>query len=406
MTEQVETQKSDGEQELSAALMAVWGNPEMSAEPQRLHERLREQGDTVRVGPLVMLNTRAAVEQAVSRPDAFSSQMASSRLGNKRPLIPMQIDPPGHRHYRKLLDPLFSPRQMGWLEPHLISLVSELIDSAVERGACDYADEFATPFVCRALLMLLGLPEGDLDELVRMKNGVVHPPRQDPAESERVQRAAGADLYRYFENALAERANRSNVGLLSHLLTADMNGRRLTRDEIVDICYLLVLAGLDPVADTLTLCTVFLARNPAHRKQLVSAPDLTAAAVEELLRWESPVPGVSRLVTQPTEIAGCPLDVGDLIFVGYGAANTDPGPLPDATTVRFDRESNHHLAFGTGIHRCLGAQLARLEMGVALREWHRRIPDYAIADGTELQYAPGLRSVVHLPIVFTPAAPR
>ncbi|MGH3793518.1 MAG: cytochrome P450 [Pseudonocardiaceae bacterium] len=397
-----DAQCSGPQDETSTAMMAVWGNPEMSANPQPMHQRLRAQGDTLRMGPMVMLNTRAAVDEALHRPEIFSSGMSSARLGNTRPLIPMQIDPPDHRAYRKLLDPLFGPKQIARLEPVLVEVVGRLIDGFAERGSCDFTEEFATPLPCSVFLALLGLPPEDLAALVRMKGAIVHPPRHDIAETERVQNAAGQELYDYFARAL-DAPRQVEGGLLARLLAADIDGRALTRDEIVDICYLLVLAGLDTITDTLTLGLVFLARNPEHRQAIVDDPELIPAAIEELLRWESPIPGVPRTVTAQTSVAGCPVAPGDLLYIGLGAANTDPATLPDAYSVRFDREPNRHLAFGGGIHRCLGARLARLELRIALREWHRRIPHYALPDGVELQYLTGLRSVEHLPLIFPPS---
>jgi cytochrome P450 len=172
----------------------------------------------------------------------------------------------------------------------------------------------------------------------------------------------------------------------------------------MDICYLFIIAGLDTVTDSLCCFFTFLADNPAHRAQIVARPDLIPNAVEELLRWESPVSGVARVATEDTEVAGCPVHKGENLFVLVGAANTDAGAIDSATTVNFERETNRHFAFGSGIHRCLGSHLARLELRVALREWHRRIPDYHIPPGTELVWTPMLRSVLELPLVFRPAA--
>jgi cytochrome P450 len=238
-----------------------------------------------------------------------------------------------------------------------------------------------------------------------MKNCIVHPPRWDPAETERVQQAAGQELYRYFEEAVETKRARPGDDLVSRLLGTDVDGQPLRRDDIVDICYLLLLAGLDTVTDTLTLSYAFLAQHPEERARIVADPQLIPTAIDELLRWESPIPGVPRLVLADTEVAGCPVHKGDLVYVGFGAANTDEGALPDAYEVRLDRKPNRHLAFGGGIHHCLGSHLARLEITVAMREWHRRLPQYGIPAGTELTYTPGLRSIEHLPLVFPPGGP-
>ena len=176
----------------------------------------------------------------------------------------------------------------------------------------------------------------------------------------------------------------------------------MTREEIIDICYLLIIAGLDTVTDSLCCFFSYLAEHPAHRQQIVGEPGLVPAAVEELLRWESPVSVFIRAATEDTEISGCPVHKGDSVMLFVGAANTDPTAVDAAGEVDFGRAVNRHRAFGGGIHRCLGSHLARQELRVALREWHRRIPDYHIEPGTNLVWTPMLRAVHEMPLVFTP----
>ena len=187
---------------------------------------------------------------------------------------------------------------------------------------------------------------------------------------------------------------------MSGFLNTEMDGSRLTRADILDICFLFLIAGLDTVTDSLTCFFAFLAQNPAHRTQIVDDPSVIPAAVEELLRWESPVPGVPRMAVADTEVAGCPVKAGTLMMVSIGAANVDPVQFGDPMTVRFDRASNPHIGFGGGVHRCLGSHLARRELRVMLREWHKRIPDYSLKSGSELHYARGLRSVENLELVW------
>ena len=186
-------------------------------------------------------------------------------------------------------------------------------------------------------------------------------------------------------------------------MTVDIDGERLTREEILDICFLFLIAGLDTVSDSLTCFYAFLATHPEHRREIVARPQVIPNAVEELLRWESPVPtGVPRVATRDTELPnGARISAGTAVMVNYGAGNVDPAEFPDAFEVRFDREQNRHIAFGGGVHRCLGSHLARRELRTTLREWHRRIPDYAIKPGhEELVYQPGLRSVKDLTLVW------
>ena len=144
----------------------------------------------------------------------------------------------------------------------------------------------------------------------------------------------------------------------------------------------------------------YLASNPEQRSSLVGDPALIPAAVEELLRWETPVPGVVRWAREDATLGGEVVEAGHHVMVNLSAANLDPAEFSQPLEVRFDRETNNHLAFGGGVHRCLGSHLARRELRVTLREWHRRIPEYHIPDDVELEFAPLLRQVEHLPLVF------
>lgn len=355
--------------------------------------------------PSVLVSRYDDVQSTLRNAKLFSSQFGDGLggLGNDRPMIPLQIDPPEHKKYRKLLDPYLEPRKMARLEGEVVGLVNELIDRFESRGSCEFLEEFAVPLPCTVFLRLLGLPLEDLDLFLHIKEGIIrgHGERTLAAQFE-ARRAAGQQCYEYFEQAL-DRIQRDRVeGLLLDLLEAEVEGDRLTRDEIMDICYLFIIAGLDTVTDSLCCFFTFLADHPEHRGQIVRDPALIPNAVEELLRWESPVSGVARVATEDTEINGCPVHRGENLFVLVGAANTDPEAVEDASTVDFHRETNRHFAFGSGIHRCLGSHLARLELRVALREWHRRIPDYHIPPETELIWTPMLRAVMELPLVFPP----
>ena len=166
--------------------------------------------------------------------------------------------------------------------------------------------------------------------------------------------------------------------------------------------YLFLIAGLDTVTDSLDCFFALLAQEPEHRRLLVDDESVIPSAVEELLRWESPVPAVPRRTVQDVEIAGCPIKAGEQVMLLIGSANTDHDAHPGLDSLDLTRSPNPHLAFGGGVHRCLGSHLARLELRVALREFHRIIPDYELAPGTELEYTPGLRSLHTLPLVFDP----
>jgi cytochrome P450 len=377
-------------------------DPDVSANPQPYYRRAQASGTVVAgtFGPQVV--RRSAVEYALQHPEEFSSAMETVELGQSVPLIPLQVDPPDHRKYRRLLDPVFAPRQMNALEPDIARLVNERIDGFIDRGRCEFADELAVPLPSSVFLRLVGLPLSQLDLFLSMKDGILRPSGSDLDEIQASQRVAARQIEEYFAEVVRERqkspGNRDDV--LSLFLSAEVEGQRLTVDEIVGICFLFILAGLDTVTDSLECFFAYLAQHPEQRRRIVEDPSLIPSTVEELLRWESPVTTVARTTTTDLELDGCPISKGSTVGISIGAANIDEEALPDAFTVDLGRNPNKHLAFGGGIHRCLGSHLARMELRIALREWHLRIPDYSLAPGAELIYQPGLRQIEKLPLVF------
>jgi cytochrome P450 len=377
----------------------------MNSCPQPVYAAMRARSPVIRTDDArVLLVDHAGVMAALRDSDLFSSDMDAVRLGNVRPLIPLQIDPPEHLKFRKVLDPLFAPREVARLEPEVRRLTNELIDDFVRDGHVELNAAFAVPLPCTVFLALLGLPAEDLPTFLRIKDGIIRPPGMAGREADRIRRRTATEIYEYFEPVIEARRAEPRDDLISRFVSAEVDGVRLSNEDILDICFLFLIAGLDTVTATLTCSVAYLAQHPDHRDAL--ARDLTQvpAAVEELLRWESPVPGVARVCTRDVELAGEQITAGTQVTVLIGSANTDDTEFPDADDVDFDRDGNRHLAFGGGIHRCLGSHLARLELHVALEELHRRVPDYELEPGTVLEYAEGLRSVDHLPLRFTPAA--
>jgi cytochrome P450 len=374
-------------------------------DPRPVYRRLREECPVSRSAflgtPAVMISRYEDVMWALKHPEVFSSGDAIA-IGNERPLIPLQIDPPEHAAYRRLLDPEFGPKKMAELEDDARRLVNEIIDGFADSGACDFHEDFATPLPSTIFLRLMGLPQSDLPIFLQWRDNIIRPDVEygDLEAAAEVREATGKDMYAYFGRAIDERMEEPDDGLLSRLLRAEVDDHRLTRDEALDICYLLIIAGLDTVTATLDCAIGYLAAHPERRRQLVDDPSVSAAAVEELLRYETPVMVIVRSVKEDTEFGGVQMQAGDGVTVVLGAANTDTDEFSDADDVRFDRDRNRHLAFGAGPHRCLGSHLARLELRVALEEFHRRIPDYRILDGAEIHYSPGIRQAESLPIVW------
>jgi cytochrome P450 len=319
-------------------------------------------------------------------------------MGNVRPLIPISIDGPEHAVYRRLLEPLFAPTKMDALVPLMVARMNELIDEIVDDGRCDYVASIAARFPSYTFLGMLGMPLGDFDDLVDMKDGIMHPHRttSDPVEIVQIQAAAAQRIYDYYDAALDDRSRSPKDDLLTELLHVSIDGRSLVREEALDICFNLMMAGLDTVTGALGCCMAYVAQHPEHRRQIVDDPSIVPDAVEELMRWESPVNGIFRRAATDGELLGCPVRRGDAVNATLGAANIDPIEFPEPFTVDFSRRPNRHLAFGKGMHRCLGSHLARRQLRVALAEWHARIPEYEMVSGQTLVYGSPTRMVEHL----------
>jgi len=379
------------------------------AAPQERYLQLIANGGFVEPMPGMALSfARVNTEYVLRHHEQFSSQM-DMNIGNVRPMIPLNVDPPMHSKYRKLLDPLFAPRRMDEQEEDITRRVNGFIDTFIDRGECNFTEEFAELFPSSVFLGLMGLPEDEMRMFLRMRDGILHPEKWDenalldPDVRAKVMAAAGQEIYEYFGNLIDERRENPTGDIITRFVQTEIDGEKLTRNDILDICFLFLIAGLDTVSDTLTCSYAFLATHPEHRQMIVDDPSIIPAAVEELLRWESPVPmGVPRLAQCPVDLpTGAHVDEGTAVMPNYGAANMDPAAYDDPMDVRFDRTNNPHIAFGGGVHRCLGSHLARRELRVTLREWHRRIPEYRIKPGHEtLEYPPGLRHVKDLTLTW------
>jgi cytochrome P450 len=384
--------------------------PGLADAPQPMYKAMREAAAVVPVDEsMVVVCRRAEIDETLRNHDLFSSNMSAVDMGNVRPLIPLQIDPPEHKKYRRILDPIFSPKQMALLEPEVTALVNDLIDAVEGRDEIDFATEFSIPFPSQVFLTLLGLPLDELPTFLAMKDGAIRPEHvvgsrsRDSAEAQAHLKANAQAIYEYFAGVVAERRAEGRDDLVTRFIGSEVDGHALTDEDILDISFLFLAAGLDTVTASLDCFFAYLAQHPEQRARLVAGvddPAFVASTVEELLRWETPVMAVVRVAMEDTEVGGCPIRAGQHVSVLLGAANTDDAEFGDGDAVRLDRDANRHLAFGGGVHRCLGSHLARLELRVALREWHRRLPDYALAGGHRLSYTTGIRSVDHFPMVL------
>jgi cytochrome P450 len=394
----------DVEDEIQSPSMTTVVDLASADDPRAISEMLRQQRVHTIENMFHLLTHREDVEAALRKPAVFTSGPEAVQLGNIRPLIPLSVDPPKHVKYRRILDPLFAPKHMALLDGEVAQLVNETIDHFASKGSCDFHQDFAVPLPCTVFLRLMGLPLSDLDIFLEMKDGIIRPSGATMEAQAPIRRKTADDIYGYFEKTLVERRRAPTEDLLAQIMRSEVDGVTLTDEEILDICFLFIIAGLDTVTDSLDCIFGYLSQEPEHRRQVAGDESVIAPAIEELLRWESPVPAVPRVLGEDVEIDGCPMKAGEHVMLLIGAANTDVAAHPGVDTVDLLRNPNPHLAFGGGVHRCLGSHLARIELRVAMREWHKRIPEYELVPGTVLEYTEGLRSLHHLPLQFAPAS--
>ncbi len=369
---------------------------------------LREAGPVLRTAFGSYLITSAeAAEFALKSPGLFSSRRAFDLVGSPLPLVPIAFDPPEHTRYRRILQPFFSPRGVASWRPEVRVLARELIGGVASAGHCDLVADLAVPLPAQVFLTLFGLPIQDRDRLNAWKEGLLRstPPGPGETRGEHAVRL-GAELYGYLVEQIARRRrDGTSAGLLGQLL-ADSSPGHLSDEEIIGLSFLFVLAGLETVTSALSTAFAVLASQPRLRSRIVSDPAVIPAAVEELLRVDGPLLFVPRVTTAEVEVAGQLIPAGALVQVVVAVADRDPAGHPDPDVIDFGRQERN-LAFGGGPHRCLGSHLARMEMRVALEEWHRRIPDYQLAPGPapRVTWPAGLVGIGQLPLVFPARAP-
>ncbi len=378
----------------------------MAASRGLAYQMMLDAGPVVRDAHGAFVITEAsAASYALRHPELFSSKKAFDSLGSPIPIVPVAADPPEHSRYRQLLRPFFSARGLaGWL-PVVRELAAGLIDDVAARGHCDLVTDFALPLPAQVFLTLFGLPLQDRDRLIAWKEavlGAVGISGAEPASDASI--VLAAELYEYLLGHIGQRREQGGTDILSQLL-ADTSDERMTDGEILGLSFLFVLAGLDTVTSALSTAFATLAARPELRRQIVADAAIIPAAVEELLRADGPVVTVPRVATRDVELAGQLIPAESYVAVAVGAANHDTAEFADPDAVDFGRDARS-LAFGGGPHGCLGAHLARMEMRVALEEWHRRIPDYQIAPGASVSagWPAALIGLDHLPLVYgTPA---
>ena len=378
-------------------------DPVWTENPFPIWEKLRAASPVVHTDRFLgcyMPTTYQAVKEIAYDTEHFSSRRVIVR--DVRPeqtasAPPITSDPPEHKPAKQLLLPPFTPDAMKKLEPRVRAICNELIDEFIADGKCDAAARYTKHIPVRAIAHMLGIPEKDGDLFIKWIHGILELGIKD----DNALMSAVHEMGAYFAGHIQHRKTHPTDDLISTLMNArDRDGQPLSDMHVLGSLRLLLIAGIDTTWSAIGSSLWHLAKTPADRERLVAEPELMPLAVEELLRAYSPVT-MAREVMKETSISGCPVKPGNMVLLSFPAANRDPAMFPDAEKIVIDRKENRHAAFGLGIHRCVGSNLARMEMTVAIEEWLKRIPDFSLDAAGKVTWSEGtVRGPRQLPFLF------
>jgi hypothetical protein len=373
-------------------------DPRYVADPFPIWDELREKcpiAHSDRYGGTWLPVTHADVAAIAYDTDHFTSRsvvVSEIRPGDDDLPAPIGIappitsDPPFHMGARRLLLPAFGPKKIAEYEPFTRDLCRELLDSIDGKTEVDAAVEYAQHIPLRVIVKMLGFPQDDADLFRRFIHQVLED--VDMSAEERQDLINQGELDDYIEARIEEHLAEPRDDLTTFLLEAELDGNKLHPDHVRGTMVLLMIAGIDTTWSAIGASLWHLAQHADDRKRLATEPELMDTAVEEFLRAYAPVT-MARLVAKDVQMDGCPMHQGDWVLLPFPAANRDPGMFPEADRVLIDRAENRHAAFGLGIHRCIGSNLARMELRVALEEWMARYPDFELSDPGAVNWSAG-----------------
>ena len=343
-----------------------------------------------------VLTGAETIREALQHAETFSSSVVTVHDPNPPyKWIPEMLDPPEHTVWRQLLAPYFAPKAMEKLEDRMRERCVEVIGTFAHTGQCDFLRDFAWRYPTTIFMELMGLPLDGLEQFLDWEHRILHPAVDDDPEHATAIEAMVA-VMGYFTELIEEKRAHPADDLLSSSLNWTIDDNPIPLEDLLSWCLLMFMAGLDTVSIQLSYAFWYLAGKPEDRARIAQDPSVIPAAVEEFLRYFAFV-APARKVMQDAEFHGCPLKTGDMVFVPLSGATRDPARFEDAATLRIDRSPNNHIAFGAGPHRCLGSNLARRELRIALEEWHRAIPDYRLTEGNQVtEHGGGLYSIDRL----------
>ena len=327
-----------------------------------------------------------------------SAQGVSMPWHGMAPLPPIEVDPPLHTVYRSALVKHFSPAAMAKQEPHAREVVSGLIDAFIEDGHADLATQLTMPLPAIVNTPVLGIPVEDRDNFQAWGAALLSSAGQDLE-------AIGSCMGYFAEMYHEVRREPRDDDMPTILTRIEIDGAPMDQTQFILSMIMIMVGGLDTTTNSGALMFDYLAKHPDQRRQLIEDPDLIPSAVEELLRHLTPLPALFRTTTQATTLHGREIAEGEKVQLCYMAANHDPAEFPDPETIDLTRSPNRHLSFGVGVHRCLGAALARMELKVLLEESLPRLGDYELVEPIA-RYASITRGVTNLKVRFTPGKRR
>lgn len=388
-------------------------DPEFVADPYPMYHRLRAE-DPVHHSPLgFWVLTRYPDVMAMLRdPRLIKEPIAAfvaARFGMAVPpglgLSMLDRDPPDHTRLRGLVSKAFTPRALERLRPEIQQIVDGLLDEVEARGSMDLVEEFAYPLPVRVICEMLGVPVKDHErfkawglDIARGLDAIMLPPDSEVGQRSVSGRRALAD---YFRGLIAERRAAPRDDMLSALIAAEEAGDKLNEEELLATCILLLVAGHETTVNLIGNGTLALLRHPDQLRKLRERPGLIGTAVEELLRFDGPVQRTARIPSEDVTIGGQTIGKGEMVMPFLGAADRDPTQFPDPDRLDITRADNRHIAFGMGIHFCLGAPLARMEGQIAINTLLARLPKLALAtDRPQFRQSLTLRGLQALPLSF------
>jgi hypothetical protein len=377
-------------------------DPRWTENPYAIWDELRAASPVVHTERFLgcyLPTTFEAVKQIAYDTEHFSSRRVVVRdvRPDTIPAPPITSDPPGHKPAKQLLLPSFTPDAIKKLESKVRSICNELIDGFIGEDGCDAAARYSKHIPVRAIAHMLGIPESDSDRFITW----IHEILELGIRDQDVMMKAIGEMIGYFSGHIESRKKCPTDDLISTLMKArDKDGQPLSDAHVQGTLRLLLIAGIDTTWSAIGSALWYLATTPVDRERLIAEPELMPSAIEEFLRAFAPVT-MAREVVKETEIGGCPIKPGNMVLLSFPAANRDPAMFPDADKVLIDRKQNPHAAFGLGIHRCIGSNLARMEMTVAIAEWLKRIPDFRLDPAGEITWSEGtVRGPRQLPMLF------